>query len=510
MAQSSYQKINLISNITLNWPFSFQEGPVVCDINDVSTPQVQISCYAATTNNLVALYGYGAAGVGATLTNNGTQEAFSIDGVFPVTGARILVKDQTTFSNWHGIYTVTNSGNSNSNWVLTRATDYDTADKIKVGDIIPITAGNTNANTKWAQTANVNFVIGYGSLTFMSKNNGWMITLPDATLASLGQNILFNNISTVPFQIMNNDGVTSIITISAGQSYYLYLRDILTANGVWSAIPFGGGTSAINAIEVNTTGTTLLVTNGSLTPPGGKITLETAPSISNLVTNITTPGVLILTKTNPSTYTTRNLIGGTNIVIEDGDGVNNDPTISLEQSLSNLSSIDVGDLQLSGNVITTNAKNGEVQISSAGTGKVNINGMQIDSNGNVTGLNNLTLKGALTIAGSFSNPTSPKVIFNFTDTNVSGSSKIVQLSQYNVASVTGSGGTYTITFDTPLASTNYALNFASGSNGGTPAANHVFWTLKTTTSLTIAVIDGSGVLVPYSPYGISGTIYLPT
>ncbi len=385
------------------------------------------------------------------------------------------------------------------------------------------------------------------------------ITLPDATLATAGQNILFNNISANAFQIMKHDGTTSVTTVSAGEVYYLYLSDITTANGVWVPIPFGGGTSAINSVEAVTTGKTLVITNGTLTPPGGKITFETTASISNLLSDVTAAGFLTLKSTEPSKYATRSLIGGGNIVVTNPDGVSGDTIFSLATSLGDIASIEVGTLQLSGDVITTNVTNGGVQLSSAGTGKVSINGLQIDANGhltlgtlklssniitstatngavelnsigtgkvsinsvlvdtssNITGVNNLTIGGSLSLAGSFTagsftSPTTPKVIFNFTDTAVPVGNTVVQLSQFNVASVTGSNGTYTITFTTPLASTNYAITFASGSNGGTPNAHHVFWTLKTTTTLTIAIVDASGVLVPNVPYGVSGAIYLPT
>ncbi len=384
MAQSSYQQINLTSNITLSWPFSFQEGPTIADINNVNA----------------------------------------------------------------------NSGN-------------------------------------------------------------FKITLPDATLVSAGQNILFNNISANAFRVMNNDGVTEITTILAGEIYYLYLSNASTPNGVWTPIPFGSGTSAINLIEAETTGKTLAITNGTLTPPGGIITFETTDSISNLISNVKAPGLLVLKSLNPSTYETRTLLGGGNISITNGDGVNAAPIFSLATSLGGIDSIVVGDLQLSGKTITTTASNGGIVIKGIGTGVVTINGLQIDSNANITGANNLTLNGTLTVTGAFSSPTAPKVIFNFTDTSVPAGNTVTLLNQYNVDSVIGSNGTYTITFTNALTSggvpsSNYAVNFGLGSNGGTPDASHVYWTLKTPTTLTIAIIDAGGVLVPNVPYGVSGTIYLPT
>ena len=60
-------------------------------------------CLVATTANLTATYSNGTAGVGATLTNSGTQAALSIDGVTLAVGNRVLVKDQTA-SLQNGIY----------------------------------------------------------------------------------------------------------------------------------------------------------------------------------------------------------------------------------------------------------------------------------------------------------------------------------------------------------------------------------------------------------------------
>jgi hypothetical protein len=109
---------------------------------------IHAASYAATTANLNATYDNGTSGVGATLTNAGTQAAFSTDGVSPSLGARILVKNQTTTSQ-NGIYTLTTVGSGSTNWVLTRATDFDTAIEIAGGDFTFVDAGSTLANTGW-------------------------------------------------------------------------------------------------------------------------------------------------------------------------------------------------------------------------------------------------------------------------------------------------------------------------------------------------------------------------
>lgn len=51
------------------------------------------ACLVATTANLTATYTNGTSGVGATLTNSGTQAALVIDGVTLAVGNRVLVKD---------------------------------------------------------------------------------------------------------------------------------------------------------------------------------------------------------------------------------------------------------------------------------------------------------------------------------------------------------------------------------------------------------------------------------
>lgn len=131
---------------------------------------VEIPCLAATTANLAATYANGTLGVGATLTNSGTQAVFSLDGVTPAVGQRILVKDQTTaFQN--GVYTLTNAGSVSTNWVLTRSTDFDTFDKISQGAIVPVVQGTTNSVTSWMLTSIVT-TMGTSAITFarLSKN----------------------------------------------------------------------------------------------------------------------------------------------------------------------------------------------------------------------------------------------------------------------------------------------------------------------------------------------------
>lgn len=113
---------------------------------------IHASTNAATTANLNATYNNGTSGVGATLTNAGTQVALVIDGVTLSVSDRVLVKNQTTQSQ-NGIYTVTDTGSVSTNWILTRATDFNSSAEIQGGDFVFVTGGTQYDNTGWVQTS---------------------------------------------------------------------------------------------------------------------------------------------------------------------------------------------------------------------------------------------------------------------------------------------------------------------------------------------------------------------
>jgi hypothetical protein len=141
---------------------------------------IHAASYAATTANLNATYSNGTAGVGATLTNAGTQAAFSTDGVTPSINARILVRLQTnTFEN--GIYTLTTVGSGSTDWVLTRATDFDTAAEIAGGDFTFVDFGSTLANTGWVNVDEVT-TVGTDPIVFQQFSGAGTYTASNGVL----------------------------------------------------------------------------------------------------------------------------------------------------------------------------------------------------------------------------------------------------------------------------------------------------------------------------------------
>jgi hypothetical protein len=130
----------------------------------LNTLRLVSPCLVATTANLTATYANGTAGVGATLTNSGTQAALTLDGVALAVANRVLVKDQTTgFQN--GIYTVTNIGSVSTNWILTRVVDYDSITQIVRGDIVSVISGTNSSASLWMLTSTVT-TIGTDNITF--------------------------------------------------------------------------------------------------------------------------------------------------------------------------------------------------------------------------------------------------------------------------------------------------------------------------------------------------------
>jgi hypothetical protein len=116
--------------------------PIAVDYSAVTGMPYKDAARLATTANLTATYANGTAGVGATLTNNGTLGALSIDGAAVAANDRILVKDQTSAAH-NGIYTVTNTGSAVAAWVLTRVTDADTNAELGSA-VVTVTSGTAN------------------------------------------------------------------------------------------------------------------------------------------------------------------------------------------------------------------------------------------------------------------------------------------------------------------------------------------------------------------------------
>ncbi len=178
-------------------------------------------CVVGTTGNLNATYSNGTLGVGATLTNAGTQAALIIDGrtMSAGTDQRVFVWQQSNQAQ-NGVYYVSNVGSVSTNWVLTRATDYDTSAEITLGTCISILGGSTLLGTTFIMYTADAITVGTTSILFKQPDavllgstnsltvsgNGNLIvtiaadsfiTLPSGTktLVASGDNVSFGTIT---------------------------------------------------------------------------------------------------------------------------------------------------------------------------------------------------------------------------------------------------------------------------------------------------------------------------
>lgn len=177
---------------------------------------------AASTTAFTATYNNGSFGVGATLTNAGTQTIFAIDGVTPAAGDRILIKDQAA-SAQNGIYTVTNTGSSATNWILTRATDFDTSAEIITNAVIYTNLGTINGGLSWYVTSSQPYTIGTTAITFaeftlagFQQPLSWINVTATSQAMTQNNKYVANNAGLVTFTLPTTSTFGTILQVGGG------------------------------------------------------------------------------------------------------------------------------------------------------------------------------------------------------------------------------------------------------------------------------------------------------
>ncbi len=256
---------------------------------------IQGACVAASTTALTVVYNnvsVSPSGVGATLTNAGAFAIFTIDGVSPSIGQRVLIKNQASALQ-NGIYTVTVVGDAVSvNWVLTRATDFDVPAEIVPGDLVLLTGGSTQANSSWIQTATVTSV-GVDSISFSQFSAALPVSVPNG---GTGRSTSTTAYGLIAAGTTATGALQTLATGSAGQ---------MLQSGGASALPAYStstypATNAINTLlyasSANVMAALATVNSGVLVTSAGGV-----PSIST-----TLPAALTIPQPNIVGTTTNN------------------------------------------------------------------------------------------------------------------------------------------------------------------------------------------------------------
>ena len=313
--------------------------------------------------NLTVTYNNGTNGVGATLTNAGTQEAITIDGVALSSGDRVLVYEQTDATQ-NGIYTVTTVGSGSTNWVLTRATDADSygvsdPDAFGEGDAFFVKEGATGAGELYVMNTAGTITFGTTDITFTViaetavYSAGTGLTLTGTTFA-IGQdvgttaNVTFNQVTAAI--IGNVDGnVDGDVTGNAGTATKLATaRNIALSGDVTGSASFDGSAniSIIAAVQDDSHSHVISNVDG----------LQTALNGKTPTSRIITAGDGLTGGGDLTANRTLNVGAGTGVTV-------NADTVAIGQDVSTSSNVTFNNITANG----TTDLNGTVKIDVAGT-----------------------------------------------------------------------------------------------------------------------------------------------
>ena len=266
---SSATELNLLDGITaIDTDLSSVAGTHTTLVSALATKtyvdntrtglEVKDSVVASTTTNLTVTYNNGTAGVGATLTNAGSQAAFAIDGITLTASQRVLIKDQSTATQ-NGIYKVTTVGDGSTNWVLTRTTDCDTATEFNSGVFFFVEKGTDNADNGFVMSQDTAITFGSTNITFSQFSGAGQITA-GVGLGKTGDTMYVNTGTGIT---ITSDNVV-IDTSWVGQTAITTLGTIGTGTWQGTAVSSTYGGTGLNTSGATGVG---IVTSGTWTTP---------------------------------------------------------------------------------------------------------------------------------------------------------------------------------------------------------------------------------------------------
>jgi hypothetical protein len=291
--------------------------------------RTRIICEAASTADVT---------IASALENGDT-----IDGVTLATGDQVLLKDQSTGSQ-NGIYTVVASG------AASRSTEYDTIDEIS-GQMVVINQGTSNDNTLWLCTTDSSATLDSSSIAFTKitpQNVG--------TVTSVGLGDAGSSEFTIASTPVTSSGTITIGVNSIGAAK---IADGTVSDAEYQRLD--GVTSDIQT-QLDAKGTLSNVSEDASPQLGGDLDLN---------------GQDIVSTSNADIDIIPNGTGDVNLgadTVQVGDN-NVDATLTTQGT---------GDLILntnngssSGNITLADGANGDIDLTTNGTGAINFNDLPL-------------------------------------------------------------------------------------------------------------------------------------
>lgn len=137
---------------------------------------------------------------------------------------------------------------------------------------------STDTQLYWSAVVNPTQVPAARIIDCTTSTTGLQVFLPQGNQGSVGTDILFRNMGSVAFSIVDFSGDLSV-TLDPGVSRYFYLSDNSTIDGVWQNITFGAGTSTADAATLQGAGLTTLV--GKLAVTSNVVSISSVPTLND-------------------------------------------------------------------------------------------------------------------------------------------------------------------------------------------------------------------------------------
>jgi hypothetical protein len=374
--------------------------------------------------NLNATYNNGTSGVGATLTNAGTQVALVIDGVTLSVSDRVLIYLQTNQTE-NGIYVVTNVGSGSTNWVLTRATDADSyglasADTLGEGSTVFVQEGATGAGETYTCNTAGTITFGTTNITFAQVSSaqiytagtGLTLTGTQFSLSAVGTAGTYGSASQVPVFTTNAQGQVSGVTNTsiaiAGSA--ITSGTVAVANGGTGQSTYTDGQLLIGNTSGNTLTKATLTAGTGITVTNGNGSITVAAVNNGTVTSVSGTGTVNgITLTGTVTSSGSLTLGGTLSNVSLSTQVTG--TLPVTNGGTGLTTVAQGDLLYASasNTLVALPKNTTATRYLANTGTTNNPAWaQVDLSNGVTGdlpFANLAQGTALSVLGVTGNAT---------------------------------------------------------------------------------------------------------